>query len=74
MKTYLGLPTAPAGVGALHGDRPVPVAAREALANTQLRKNLGHATRTIRGKRAAAGNGRSPCRAPTPAGAVGSPR
>jgi len=30
-----------------------PTAAREALADTQLRKNLGHATRTIRAKRAA---------------------
>ena len=32
---------------------PFPVAAREALANTQQRANLGHATRTIRAKRAA---------------------
>ncbi|GAA0933526.1 LutB/LldF family L-lactate oxidation iron-sulfur protein [Virgisporangium aurantiacum] len=53
MKTYLGLPTAPRGVGALRGSQTFPVAAREALANTQLRKNLGHATRTIRDKRAA---------------------
>jgi L-lactate dehydrogenase complex protein LldF len=53
MKTYLGIPTAPAGVGALRGDSSFPVAAREALADTQLRKNLGHATRTIRDKRAA---------------------
>ena len=53
MKTYLGLPTAPPGVGALRGAQTFPVAAREALANTQLRKNLGHATRTIRDKRAA---------------------
>ncbi len=30
-----------------------PAAAREALADTQLRRNLGHATRTIRDKRAA---------------------
>ncbi len=29
-----------------------PAAAREALADTQLRRNLGHATRTIRDKRA----------------------
>ena len=29
-----------------------PTAAKEALADTQLRKNLGHATRTIRAKRA----------------------
>jgi L-lactate dehydrogenase complex protein LldF len=32
--------------------RPFPVAAREALADSQLRHNLGHATRTIRAKRA----------------------
>jgi L-lactate dehydrogenase complex protein LldF len=53
MKTYLGLPTASRGVGALRGDRGFPAAARDALANPQLRKNLGHATRTIRAKRAA---------------------
>jgi L-lactate dehydrogenase complex protein LldF len=33
---------------------PFPQAARRALADTQLRRNLGHATRTIRVKRAAA--------------------
>src|SRR4051812_913051 len=33
-------------------DRPFPDAARDALANTQLRRNLGHATATIRRKRA----------------------
>ncbi|MDZ5619715.1 lactate utilization protein B [Nocardioides sp. HM23] len=33
------------------GMPPFPVAAREALADTQLRHNLGHATATIRGKR-----------------------
>jgi L-lactate dehydrogenase complex protein LldF len=32
---------------------PFPEAARRALANTQLRHNLGHATQTIRAKRAA---------------------
>jgi L-lactate dehydrogenase complex protein LldF len=32
---------------------PFPEAARVALADTQLRHNLGHATRTIRAKRAA---------------------
>src|SRR4051812_18884502 len=37
--------------GTLH-DRPFPDAARDALANTQLRRNLGHATSTIRRKRA----------------------
>ncbi|MBV8956570.1 MAG: lactate utilization protein, partial [Solirubrobacterales bacterium] len=31
---------------------PFPEAARRALANTQLRHNLGHATQTIRAKRA----------------------
>jgi L-lactate dehydrogenase complex protein LldF len=39
--------------GTLRGERPFPEAARTALANGQLRRNLGHATRTIRGKRAA---------------------
>jgi L-lactate dehydrogenase complex protein LldF len=43
---------APPGVGMLRGDRPFPDAARGALADTQLRQNLGHATSTIRGKRA----------------------
>ncbi len=51
--TFLGLPTAPRGVGHLRGDEPFPVAARRALADTQLRRNLGKATRTIRAKRAA---------------------
>jgi len=50
--TFLGMPTAPAGVGQLRGDRPFPVAAREALENHQLRSNLARATATIRGKRA----------------------
>jgi L-lactate dehydrogenase complex protein LldF len=52
MRTFLGMPTAPPGVGALRGDAPFPVAARDALADTQLRRNLGHATATIRAKRA----------------------
>ncbi|HEY7222637.1 MAG TPA: LutB/LldF family L-lactate oxidation iron-sulfur protein [Micromonosporaceae bacterium] len=52
--TFLGLPaTAAAGVGNLRGDKPFPVAARIALADTQLRRNIGHATETIRAKRAA---------------------
>ena len=51
--TFLGLPTAPRGVGHLRGAEPFPVAARRALADTQLRRNLGKATRTIRAKRAA---------------------
>lgn len=35
-----------------HAHPPFPEAARAALADTQLRHNLGHATRTIRAKRA----------------------
>ncbi|SFL15312.1 LutB/LldF family L-lactate oxidation iron-sulfur protein [Geodermatophilus ruber] len=50
---FLGIPTAPRGVGHLRGDRPFPEAAREALRDGQLRANLGHATSTIRAKRAA---------------------
>ena len=53
MSTFLGLPYAPRGVGHLRGEQPFPVAARAALADTQLRRNLGKATRTIRAKRAA---------------------
>ena len=53
MSTFLGMPYAPRGVGHLRGDRPFPAAARAALADTQLRRNLGKATRTIRAKRAA---------------------
>jgi L-lactate dehydrogenase complex protein LldF len=52
-RTFLGMPTAPPGVGMLRGDRPFPEAARAALADTQLRRNLGKATTTIRTKRAA---------------------
>jgi L-lactate dehydrogenase complex protein LldF len=49
--TFLGMPArAPRGVGHLRGDQPFPAAAREALANSQLRRNLQHATTTIRGK------------------------
>ncbi|KJK12466.1 (4Fe-4S) protein [Terrabacter sp. 28] len=40
-------------MGQLTGDRPFPAAARDALGNTQLRRNLAHATSTIRAKRAA---------------------
>ncbi|MCW2706307.1 MAG: iron-sulfur cluster binding protein [Frankiales bacterium] len=50
MSTFLGMPR---GIGNLAGDRPFPVAAREALADPQLRANLGRATSTIRAKRAA---------------------
>jgi L-lactate dehydrogenase complex protein LldF len=52
----LGMPTlphAPRGVGHLRGNRSFPDAARDALRNGQLRANLGHATSTIRAKRAA---------------------
>jgi L-lactate dehydrogenase complex protein LldF len=52
-RTFLGMPTAPPGVGMLRGERPFPDAARTALADTQLRRNLGKATATIRAKRAA---------------------
>ena len=59
MSTFLGMPRAghpgpPADrtVGHLTGDRAFPAAARDALADTQLRRNLGHATATIRAKRA----------------------
>ena len=52
----LGLPTmppaAPRGVGNLRGEEKFPAAARHALADTQLRRNLGKATTTIRAKRA----------------------
>jgi len=51
--TFLGMPTAPRGVGRLRGDAPFPVAARAALADTQLRRNIGHAAETIRARRAA---------------------
>jgi L-lactate dehydrogenase complex protein LldF len=47
------LPTAPRGVGHLRGEKSFPDAAREALRDGQLRANLGHATTTIRAKRAA---------------------
>jgi L-lactate dehydrogenase complex protein LldF len=56
MTTFLGLPGvahAPRGVGHLRGEEPFPVAARRALADAQLRRNIGHATSTIRAKRAA---------------------
>ena len=45
-------PPAPDGVGNLRGEEKFPIAARHALADTQLRRNLGKATRTIRSKRA----------------------
>ena len=54
------LPTAPRGVGHLRGDKPFPDAAREALRDGQLRANLGHATSTIRRKRAACSGSAKP--------------
>ncbi|GIF07384.1 LutB/LldF family L-lactate oxidation iron-sulfur protein [Actinoplanes siamensis] len=51
MTTFLGMPaTAPRGVGHLRGDEPFPRAAHTALADGQLRRNLRHATTTIRAK------------------------
>ncbi|WP_061006087.1 LutB/LldF family L-lactate oxidation iron-sulfur protein [Mycolicibacterium mucogenicum] len=47
---FLGQP----GVGNLRGDQSFPAAARTALADAQLRRNIGHATGTIRAKRLAA--------------------
>ncbi|PND54818.1 (4Fe-4S)-binding protein [Mycobacterium sp. ENV421] len=44
---FLGVP----GIGNLRGSQPFPEAARRELANTQMRRNVGHATRTIRTKR-----------------------
>jgi L-lactate dehydrogenase complex protein LldF len=52
--TFLGMPTAPPGVGQLRQEAPFPVAAARALGDAQLRRNLGHATSTIRAKRTAA--------------------
>jgi L-lactate dehydrogenase complex protein LldF len=49
---FLGIPTAPRGVGHLRGEQSFPDAARVALRDGQLRANLGHATSTIRAKRA----------------------
>src|SRR5512133_327591 len=45
-------PTSPRGVGNLRGEEGFPDAARRGLADTQLRRNLGKATATIRAKRA----------------------
>jgi L-lactate dehydrogenase complex protein LldF len=49
-QVFLGSP----GVGNLRGEQKFPKAAKIALANAQLRRNIGHATHTIRAKRAAA--------------------
>lgn len=55
MSTFLGMPSvppaAPAGAGNLRGETSFPKAAVKHLANDQLRRNLHHATHTIRGKR-----------------------
>jgi L-lactate dehydrogenase complex protein LldF len=51
VSTYLGIPTARRDTGHLEGAQRFPDAARTALADTQLRRNLGHATTTIRNKR-----------------------
>ena len=45
--TFLGMP----GSGNLRGDESFPEAARRALRDTQMRRNVGHATHTIRTKR-----------------------
>jgi len=52
-QTFLGMPTAPPGVGHLRGQQSFPEAARTALGDAQLRRNLAKATGTIRAKRAA---------------------
>jgi L-lactate dehydrogenase complex protein LldF len=52
-QTFLGMPTAPPGVGHLRGGTSFPQAARAALGDAQLRRNLAKATGTIRAKRAA---------------------
>ncbi len=53
MTTFLGMPTAPRGVGHLRQTEPFPAAARRGLSNSQLRRNLAKATTAIRAKRAA---------------------
>lgn len=50
--TFLGMPVA-SERGTLRGHERFPAAARAALGDAQLRRNLGHATATIRAKRAA---------------------
>jgi L-lactate dehydrogenase complex protein LldF len=50
--TFLGMPGASSGVGQLRGALSFPEAAQIALGDTQLRRNLAHATGTIRSKRA----------------------
>ncbi|MCU6482584.1 (4Fe-4S)-binding protein, partial [Arthrobacter sp. A2-55] len=51
--TFLGMPSLPVfGHGNLNATEPFPKAAHRELGNAQLRANLGHATHTIRDKRA----------------------
>jgi L-lactate dehydrogenase complex protein LldF len=54
--TFLGIPrrnsTADPDTSPIRGEQPFPKAARKELANAQLRRNLAHATSTIRAKRA----------------------
>jgi L-lactate dehydrogenase complex protein LldF len=45
--TFLGTP----GIGNLRGEEKFPRAARKALADEQMRRNVGHATHSIRAKR-----------------------
>jgi len=53
-QVFVGMPThAPRDVGHLRGADAFPTAARRALADTQLRRNMGKATSTIRQRRAA---------------------
>ncbi|MGW5106190.1 LutB/LldF family L-lactate oxidation iron-sulfur protein [Nocardia sp. NPDC004123] len=47
---FLGIPV-PHGNSPLKGENPFPVAARVAVADTQMRRNISAATATIRGKR-----------------------
>ncbi|MDQ2845975.1 MAG: LutB/LldF family L-lactate oxidation iron-sulfur protein [Actinomycetota bacterium] len=56
MTTFLGIPRRQRSQlpeSPLRGDQLFPAAAKAALADTQLRRNLGNATATIRAKRAA---------------------
>lgn len=54
MSTFLGLPrSSGAPASPLRGAMPFPVAAKATVADSQLRRNMGNATATIRAKRAA---------------------
>lgn len=54
MATFLGMPGPPASAGSeLSGTEPFPAAARAALGNSRLRRNLTRATGLIRAKRTA---------------------